>query len=118
TRPHSDLSGYTPGQSETTAVHALYSINIIWVLICGFLVMFMQTGFALLETGLCRAKNAAHTMSMNFLVYALGMIAFWAVGFGLMCGGINGIPPGATHAPIGGPGGIGGVPQLNHMLYV
>ena len=64
-----------PGRTsdvEKDLVHLHYSINIVWVLVCGFLVMFMQTGFALLETGLCRAKNAAHTMSMNFLVYALG----------------------------------------------
>jgi ammonium transporter, Amt family len=43
----------------------------------------MQAGFAMVETGLCRAKNASHTMSMNFLVYPLGCIAFWAYGFGL-----------------------------------
>ena len=117
---HADdsLHGYSPGQTDSNIVHAMYSINMMWVLICAFLVMFMQTGFALLETGLCRAKNAAHTMSMNFLVYALGMISFWAVGFALMCGGSNGIPAGATHTPIGGPGGIGGVPQLNHMVYL
>jgi Amt family ammonium transporter len=78
----------------------------------------MQAGFALLETGLCRAKNAAHTMSMNFLVYAIGTIAFWAIGFGLMCGGVNGIPKGATTPPIGGPPGLGGVSQLNSMAYV
>lgn len=117
---HADgaLPGYKPGDTETNIVHAMYSINLIWVLICGFLVMFMQAGFALLETGLCRAKNAAHTMSMNFLVYALGIISFWAVGFALMCGGSNGIPTGAASAPIGGPSGIGGVPQLNHMVYL
>ena len=52
-----------------------------------FLILLMQGGFALVETGLCRAKNAAHTMSLNFLAPALGMIAFWAIGFALMCGG-------------------------------
>jgi ammonium transporter, Amt family len=63
--------------------HNLFSINIVWTLIAGFLVMFMQAGFAMVETGLCRAKNAAHTISMNFLVYPLGCIAFWAYGFAL-----------------------------------
>jgi Amt family ammonium transporter len=63
--------------------HNLYSINMVWVLIAGFLVMFMQTGFAMVETGLCRAKNAAHTMAMNFMIYPLGCIAFWAYGFAL-----------------------------------
>ncbi len=72
-------------------------INYIWVLIAGFLVMFMQAGFALVETGMCRAKNAAHTMSMNFLVYAVGMIGFWICGYAFLCGGVNGIA--------GGPGG-------------
>jgi ammonium transporter, Amt family len=116
--PTARLPGYAPGQTDANVARAFYSINLVWVLACGFLVMFMQTGFALLETGLCRAKNAAHTMSMNFLVYALGMVSFWAIGFALMCGGANGIPPGATHPPIGGPGGIGGVPPLNHMVYL
>ncbi len=63
--------------------HNLYSINMVWVLIAGFLVMFMQTGFAMVETGLCRAKNAAHTMSMNFMVYPLGCLAFWLYGFAI-----------------------------------
>ena len=63
--------------------------NIAWVLLCGFLVMFMQAGFALVETGLCRKKNAAHTMAMNFLVYAIGILGFWAVGFALQMGGVG-----------------------------
>ena len=54
-----------------------------WVLVAGFLVMFMHLGFALVETGLCRAKNAAHTMSMNLMVYALACLAFWVFGFAL-----------------------------------
>jgi len=78
------------------------AINCVWTLVAGFLVMFMQAGFALIETGMCRAKNAAHTMSMNLLVYALSMAGFWAVGFAFMCGGVNGIPGGP-----GGPAGLG-----------
>ena len=63
-------------------VHLLkISINILWALIAGFLVMFMQAGFALVETGLTRAKNVAHTMAMNFMVYAVGMLGFWICGF-------------------------------------
>ena len=53
------------------------AINIVWTLICGFLVMFMQAGFAMAETGFTRAKNAGHTMAMNFMVYALGMLGYW-----------------------------------------
>jgi Amt family ammonium transporter len=65
------------------------ALNIVWTLMAGFLVMFMQAGFALVEAGLTRAKNVAHTMGMNFLVYSLGMLAFWAVGFGLQMGGVG-----------------------------
>ena len=53
------------------------AINFTWTLITGFLVMFMQAGFAIVETGLCRAKNANHTMMMNFMVYGFGLFAFW-----------------------------------------
>jgi Amt family ammonium transporter len=67
--------------------HNKISINIVWTLITGFLVMFMQAGFALVETGLCRAKNAAHVMATNFLIYGLGMIGFWICGFAIMFGG-------------------------------
>ena len=45
----------------------MISINFVWALVAGFLVMFMQAGFMFVETGLCRAKNAAHTAAMNFL---------------------------------------------------
>src|SRR5581483_5473831 len=63
------------------------ALNIVWTLVTGFLVMFMQAGFALVETGLTRAKNVAHTMGMNFLVYSIGIIGFWAVGFAFQMGG-------------------------------
>ncbi|HET6248197.1 MAG TPA: hypothetical protein VFE47_10910 [Tepidisphaeraceae bacterium] len=59
-----------------------------WIVPC-FLILLMQAGFALMETGLCRAKNAAHTMSMNFMAYAISITAFWAVGFALMFGGVG-----------------------------
>jgi Amt family ammonium transporter len=65
------------------------ALNIVWTLVTGFLVMFMQAGFALVETGLTRAKNVAHTMGMNFLVYAIGIIGFWAIGFALQMGGVG-----------------------------
>jgi Amt family ammonium transporter len=65
------------------------AMNIMWTLLAGFLVMFMQAGFALLETGLTHAKNAAHTMGMNFLVYSIGILGFWLVGFGFQMGGIG-----------------------------
>lgn len=94
-----------------SASHGIYSINFVWTLLAGFLVMFMQAGFALVETGLIRAKNAAHTMSMNFMVYGLGMFGFFVCGFALMCGGMNG-------TAIGAPATLGGIPTLNHMFTV
>ena len=62
----------------------------------GFLVMFMQAGFASVETGLCRAKNAAHVMAMNMMIYPLGCFAFYVYGFALGWGNWwNGpVPPG------------------------
>ncbi len=65
------------------------AINFVWTLVCGFLVMFMQAGFAMVETGFTRSKNAAHTFTMNFMVYGIAMMAYWAVGFALQAGGVG-----------------------------
>lgn len=65
------------------------SANLVWTMVCCFMIMFMQAGFALVETGLTRSKNVAHTMAMNFLVYTIGVIGFWAIGFGLQMGGVG-----------------------------
>jgi Amt family ammonium transporter len=64
-------------------------LNLLWAMVAGFLVMFMQAGFAFLETGLCRAKNCAHTMAMNFVVYGIGLLGFWICGFALQMGGVG-----------------------------
>ncbi|MGF7079496.1 ammonium transporter [Mucilaginibacter sp. UYCu711] len=69
------------------AGHNKIAINIVWTLIAGFLVMFMQAGFALVETGFTQKKNVAHTIGMNFMVYAVGMFGFWLCGFAFMFGG-------------------------------
>src|SRR6266536_3082682 len=65
------------------------AINFAWTLVTGFLVMFMQAGFALVETGFCRRKNAAHVMMTNFMIYAIGILGFWAVGYAFMFGGVG-----------------------------
>ena len=65
------------------------SLNLAWVLIAGFLVMFMQVGFAMVETGFTRAKNAVNTMGMNLVIYPIGVIGFWLVGYALMLGGVR-----------------------------
>ena len=77
------------------------AINFVWTLVAGFLVMFMQAGFAIVETGLCRAKNANHTMMMNFMVYSVGLLAYWLIGFAIQMGG------GTVAA------NLGGAPVLN-----
>lgn len=71
--------------------HNRVAINIVWTLVCGFLVMFMQAGFAMAETGFTQAKNAGHTMAMNFMVYGLGLLGYWACGFAIQMGGVGGV---------------------------
>lgn len=90
----SDIPAATSGQptvSElaTEVAHNKFSLNFVWLLVCGFMVMFMQAGFAMVESGFTRAKNVAHTMAMNFMVYPLGMIGFWICGFAFMMGGLG-----------------------------
>jgi len=53
--------------------------------------MFMQAGFAMAETGFTQAKNAGHTMAMNFMIYAIGMLGYWVLGFALQMGGVGGV---------------------------
>ena len=65
------------------------SLNVLWVLLAGFLVFFMQAGFALVETGFTRAKNVAHTMMMNMMVFCIGALGYWLVGFALQFGAVN-----------------------------
>ena len=83
-------------------VHNLFSINVVWAMVTGFLVMFMQAGFAMVEGGLSRAKNATHTMAMNFMIYPLGALGFWAYGFALGWGNwFNGPVPDGWYASLG-----------------
>ena len=70
----------------------------MWTLLTGFLVMFMQAGFALVETGFTRAKNVAHTMMMNFMIYVIGMTGYWIMGYALQMGGVGAL------ATLGGTG--------------
>ncbi len=58
----------------------------LWVLITAMLVFFMNLGFACVESGFCRAKNAVNILSKNFIVFAVTSIFFWLLGFGLMFG--------------------------------
>ena len=87
--------------------HNRVSINFVWTLVTGFLVMFMQAGFALVETGLCRAKNASHTMAMNLMIYPLGMLGFYLCGFAFMFGGVGSL------GTLGGYGGLSNEVTVN-----
>jgi ammonium transporter, Amt family len=83
--------------------HLRISINFTWLLLTGFLVLFMQVGFAFLVTGLTRAKNAGHMMMMNVAAFSIAFIAYYAVGFALQFGGV---------APVAN---LGGVLPLDHL---
>jgi ammonium transporter, Amt family len=85
------------------------AINLMWTLITGYLVMFMQAGFAAVEAGLCRAKNANHTFMMNFMVYGLGLFAYWVMGFALQQGGC------ATNGNLGGLSPLNGEFAINFI---
>lgn len=92
---------------------AYYGANFTWVMITGFMVFFFQCGFAMVETGFCRGKNAAHTMTMNFMVFLVGAIGYFLCGFAFQFGGSGGAAGlgtggGALNAMLSIPG-IGGI---------
>src|SRR5712691_5830102 len=75
---------------DTTTVAGLgIATNILWTVIGAVLVIFMQAGFALVETGFCRAKHAAHVVSTNFAIFGLGFVAYYCVGYAFMFGGFT-----------------------------
>ncbi len=83
-------SGIASAQSASDKVDALATqTNLLWVVIGAVLVIFMQAGFALVETGFCRAKHAAHVMSTNFAIFGLGFVGYFLVGYALMFGGYS-----------------------------
>ena len=69
----------------------LIAVNTVWVVLAAVLVMFMQAGFAFLEAGLTRMKNAAHIAGKNVLIFGVCSLVYWAVGFGLAFGDGNSI---------------------------
>ena len=94
-------TGLTLGDTANQVGQNKIAINFTWTLIAGFLVMFMQAGFAMVEAGLCRVKNANHTYMMNFFVYGCGLLAYWLIGFAIQMGGAA------------GNGNLGGLQALN-----
>src|SRR4030042_224595 len=86
------------------------ALDTVWVLFTAFLVFFMNLGFAMVESGLCRAKNTVNILAKNFIVFSISAIAFWIIGFGLMFGngggfmGLEGVffASGADNSPATG----------------
>ncbi len=70
-----------------TADHSALTLNLAWTLICTFLVFLMQAGFAMMQTGFTRSKNAGHTMAMNMTVFVFAMLGYWAAGYAFQSGG-------------------------------
>src|SRR3954447_13478990 len=95
-----DAKNPTISEVMETVGHNKIAINFVWTLLAGFLVMFMQAGFAMVETGFTRAKNASHTMSMNFMVYPLGMFGYWVCGYALQMGGLGALATLGGGAPL------------------
>src|SRR6185436_3787247 len=82
------------GALATQVGHDKIALNFTWLLIAGAFVLFMQAGFALLTTGLTRAKNAGHMMMLNFAAFVIAFVGYWSVGFAFQFGGaaINAAP--------------------------
>lgn len=84
-----DLAAQMATVSTAMADHKIM-MDTMWVLITGMLVFFMNLGFAMVESGFCRAKNCVNILSKNFIVFAASSLAFWVIGWGLMFGDGNG----------------------------
>jgi Amt family ammonium transporter len=91
-----------------TVGHVRIGTNFGWTLNTGYLVLFMQAGFALLTCGLVRKKNAAHLMMLNFAAYAVAFMAYYAIGYAFQWGAVGSSPS--------APAAVGGAPTLNEFL--
>jgi Amt family ammonium transporter len=82
------------GSSTQKEIQTLYEnssslrigIDTVWVLVAAMLVFWMNAGFAMVESGLCRAKNTTNILAKNFIVFAASSVSFWVIGWGLMFG--------------------------------
>jgi len=82
----SPVSAADPSGEETLLNNPGSPVDYVWILICGFLVMFMQAGFAMVTAGFCRAKNTTNLMAKNLMDFVIGSLAFFIVGYALMMG--------------------------------
>ena len=108
----SDVIAKTVGSPTASEVaqelgHVKISLNIFFLIFAGALVFFMQMGFAMVETGFSRSKNAVHVIMTNFVIFAIGAIGYWAVGFAFQFGGAGTFASlGATQALTGEAGHV------------
>ncbi len=77
------------GDPADAVGHNTIAINFIWVFLGAILVFFMQAGFAMVETGFTQERNAAHVMMTNLMIFPVGVLAYFMVGFALMFGGVG-----------------------------
>ena len=84
------LNGLIDDEGTLIKVEASkYMGDTLWVLVAAFLVFFMQAGFAMVESGFTRAKNAVNILMKNLMDFSMGSIAYWAIGFAIMFGAGN-----------------------------
>jgi ammonium transporter, Amt family len=87
--PGEEPTAAAPDGFNKTPTDTSYALDTVWVMVTAFLVMWMQAGFALVETGLTRAKNAVNICMKNLLDFCFGSMTFWIMGFSIMFGGAN-----------------------------
>jgi len=73
--------------AELPELNAAFLANNMWLLVATILVIFMNAGFAMVEAGMCRQKNAVNILAKNLFVFALAVTAYWFIGYSLMYGG-------------------------------
>jgi len=73
--------------ADLPELNAAFLANNLWLLIATILVIFMNAGFAMVEAGMCRSKNAVNILAKNLFVFALAVTSYWFIGYSLMYGG-------------------------------
>jgi len=111
-------SRFALAQEADPAADAVRGLDTAWVLVAAFLVFFMQAGFALLEAGLTRAKNASNIMMKNVMDFVVGSLGYWAIGYGLMFGNVTNGFFGTSNFFLGVTSdSVGNVPLLAFWLF-
>ena len=105
-----------PAASAEAVETVQLNLNIVWTCVAAFLVFFMQAGFAMVESGFTRAKNAVNIMMKNLMDFSIGTVAFFLVGFGLMFGASNGFF-GTTHFGLSGADWTGGDWNFTFLIF-